>query len=141
MTDFVLSTDRDRLDREWVHATLSKHAYWAQGRSRETMDTAIDAAESHGIYDTHSGAQVGYARVVTDGVLFAWLCDVIVDPDRRGEGIGKMLVDAVTADLDARGVRRTLLMTADAHGLYAQYGFAVPDQPENTMVRWNIPGT
>ncbi|MDF2507778.1 MAG: acetyltransferase, partial [Microbacterium sp.] len=95
---------------------------------------AIDASRNYGVWDAN-GDQVAYARVVTDGVTFAWLCDVFVDEDARGEGIGKMLVEGVLADLLPLPVSRILLATSTAHGLYAQYGFAVPDDPKRYMVK------
>jgi GNAT superfamily N-acetyltransferase len=76
--------------------------------------------------------------VVTDRVTFAWLCDVFVDPDARGDGVGKLLVEGVLADLDALGVRRTLLATADAHGLYAHYGFEPLAEPGRWMGRGTV---
>lgn len=135
MSDYRVSTASDDLDRELIHQWLSELSYWAQGRSRHTQDAAIDASRNYGLYETATGRQVAYARVVTDGVTFAWLCDVFVDPDARGHGLGKLLIEGVTADLDTLGLRRTLLATADAHGLYAQYGFEPLVDPARWMAR------
>jgi GNAT superfamily N-acetyltransferase len=118
-----------------VHSWLSQDSYWAQGRSRETQDAAIDASRNYGVHDEETGEQVAYARVVTDGVTFAWLCDVFVPPEVRGRGVGKMLVAAVIEDLEPLGLKRALLSTADAHGLYAQYGFAPLADPSTMMAR------
>lgn len=132
-----VSTDVDRLDAELVHRWLSEDAYWALGRPRDVMDRAIAASLNFGAYA--DGRQVGYARVVTDGVLFAWLCDVYVDPAARGRGVGKALVAAVDAALTDFGVRRTLLATEDAHSLYAPFGFVpLPDQ-HRWLIRTAVP--
>ncbi|ALJ21481.1 GNAT family N-acetyltransferase [Microbacterium sp. No. 7] len=120
----VFAAGTDRLDRARVHRWLSEESYWAQGRPRDRQDAAIDASRNYGVYDEASGEQLGYARVVTDGVTFAWLCDVFVDAAARGRGIGKQLVEGVVADLEPLGLKRIALATGDAQGLYAQYGFA-----------------
>jgi len=135
VTSYVFSNATDRLDRELVHRWLSELSYWAKGRSREKQDAAIDASRNYGVYDEADGTQLAYARVVTDGATFAWLCDVFVSPEARGTGIGKLLMSGVVADLDALGLRRTLLATADAHGLYEQYGFTGLAEPQKYMVR------
>jgi GNAT superfamily N-acetyltransferase len=128
----TFSADSARIDRDLVHGWLSEQAYWALGRTRAAQDAAIDASRNYGVYG-EGGGQVAYARVVTDGQTFAWLCDVFVDPSVRGLGAGK-LVAGVLEDLDALGLPRTMLATADAHGLYAQYGFATAD-PARFMIR------
>ncbi|WP_406245302.1 GNAT family N-acetyltransferase [Microbacterium sp. M] len=132
---FTFAQDDARIDRIRVHAWLSEQSYWAAGRPRPTQDAAIDASRNYGIWDEETGAQVAYARVVTDRVTFAWLCDVFVDDAVRGRGAGKMLVEGVVDDLRPFGITRILLATADAHGLYAQYGFENPDDPRRYMVR------
>ncbi|GAA1792747.1 GNAT family N-acetyltransferase [Agromyces lapidis] len=129
------STDPDRLDRELVHRWLSEHAYWALGRPRATQDAAIDGSMNFGVYDLDSGVQLAYARVVTDGVTFGWLCDVIVDPALRGERLGVSLVEFVLATLDPLGLKRVLLITGDAHGLYEKFGFAPIDRADDWMSR------
>ena len=132
--DVVISSDPDRLDRALVHSWLSEHSYWAKGRSRATQEAAIDASLNFGAYD-RDGAQLAYARVVTDGVTFAWLCDVIVDPARRGDGVGIALMQGIVAALDRLHLKRVLLITGDAHGLYERFGFAAVDRPEDWMAR------
>ncbi len=136
--EFRLSLVAENIDRDLVHHWLSDLSYWAKGRPAELQDAAIDASRNYSVHEVGSGRQVGYARVVTDGVTFAWLCDVFVAPDARGAGVGKLLVDGVLADLDALGVRRTLLATADAHGLYAQYGFEPLAEPARWMGRGTV---
>jgi len=136
MTDSLRFSNRiEDIDRALVHYWISELSYWAQGRSRQTQDTAIDGSRNYSVHDEVTGAQLGYARVVTDGATFAWLCDVIVAPHARGRGVGKRLISGITDDLEPLGLRRILLATADAHGLYAQYGFEPLAQPERWMVR------
>ncbi len=118
--DFLLSFDKDRLQLDRVEDFLSRQSYWAEGRPREVIETSIRNSVCLGIY--HQGEQVALARLVTDYATFAWLCDVFVDPDWRGHGLGKWLVEAVTRYADQVGIRRTLLATSDAHGLYQTYG-------------------
>ena len=132
---YFFSAEADRVDRARVHQWLSEQSYWAQGRSREKQEAAIEASRNYGVYDIETGEQVAYGRVVTDGATFAWLCDVFVATDARGQGIGKMLAAGVVADLEPLDLRRILLSTADAHGLYAQYGFTELSEPSRMMSR------
>ncbi len=132
---FTFSNDTARIDRDVVHRWLSEESYWAKGRSRTTQDAAIDASRNYSISD-EDGCQVAYARVVTDGVTFAWLCDVFVDETARGQGIGRMLVEGVLEDLrESSAVKRIMLATSTAAGLYAQYGFAPSADPKHYMVK------
>ncbi|MCH5673486.1 GNAT family N-acetyltransferase [Streptomyces gilvus] len=130
---YEISTDPDRLDVDRVHQWLSTDAYWAQGRPRDKQEQAIAGSLNFGVYDTISGAQVAYARVITDRATFAWLCDVYVDRSGRGKNIGTAMVGAVRDHLEAFGVRRVLLATADAHGVYAKLGFAPLTDPDRWM--------
>jgi GNAT superfamily N-acetyltransferase len=130
---YVASTLVNRLDRDWIWIILSTDAYWARWRTRADVESQIEGAwRVVGIYDSASGAQVGYARAVSDGVADAYLADVIVDPAHRGGGVGKLILNTMIDDGPGIDFRWTLF-TRDAHGLYAQYGFAMPD--ETTMVR------
>ncbi|MFD5913762.1 GNAT family N-acetyltransferase [Streptomyces massasporeus] len=130
---YEISTDPGRVDRERVHHWLSTDAYWALGRTREKQDRAIEASLNFGVHETVSGEQVAYARVITDRATFAWLCDVYVDPSVRGKGVGSALVAAVRDEMRRYGVRRVLLATHDAHGVYAKLGFAQLERPEHWM--------
>ncbi|MBB4716410.1 GNAT superfamily N-acetyltransferase [Streptomyces luteogriseus] len=130
---YEISTDPGRVDRERVHHWLSTDAYWALGRSREKQDRAIEGSLNFGVHETVSGEQVAYARVITDRATFAWLCDVYVDPSVRGQGVGSALVAAVRDEMRQYGVRRVLLATHDAHGVYAKLGFAPLERPEHWM--------
>ncbi|WP_371672661.1 GNAT family N-acetyltransferase [Streptomyces sp. NBC_00289] len=130
---YEISTDPDRVDAEWVHRRLSTDAYWAIGRSREKQDLAIAGSLNFGVYASLSGDQVAYARIITDRATFAWLCDVYVDPAVRGEGIGTALVEFVREHLRPYGLRRILLATHDAHGVYEKAGFAALVKPDQWM--------
>lgn len=129
---YEFSADPARIDATRVHELVSRYTYWAKDRPREVMDAALAGSRPYGVYRRDTGEQVAFARVVTDGATFAWLADVIVDPDLRGRGIGKLLVAGVIADLEPLGLRRTLLATADAHGLYEQFGW----QPVTDEYKW-----
>jgi GNAT superfamily N-acetyltransferase len=132
---YFFAADAGLVDRPAVHEWLSERAYWAKGRPRAVQDAAIDASRNYGIYVEGSGAQVAYARVVTDGATFAWLCDVFVHESVRGQGLGKRLMAGVVADLEPLGLSRILLATHDAHELYAQFGFAALEEPARWMAR------
>ncbi|MCX4999320.1 GNAT family N-acetyltransferase [Streptomyces longwoodensis] len=130
---YEISTDPARLDAERVHHWLSTDAYWAIRRDRDKQDRAIAGSLNYGVYDTASGEQVAYARVVTDRATFAWLCDVYVDRSVRGKGIGTALVTAIRDEMVPLGLRRMLLATHDAHGVYRKVGFAPLEVPERWM--------
>ena len=132
--DFLISTDKSRLQIDRIEAFLSKQSYWGQGRTRKVVETMIRNSVCLGIY--HSGVQVAFARLVTDKATFAWLCDVIVDEEIRGGGLGKWLVETVCRIVDGFGIQQTLLATRDAQELYARYGdFNVLSAPEKWMER------
>jgi GNAT superfamily N-acetyltransferase len=130
---YEISTDPDRLDVDRVHRWLSTDAYWAMNRPREKQEQAIAASLNFGVYDTVSGEQVAYARIITDRATFAWLCDVYVDRSVRGKNIGTAMVGAVREHLEPYGLRRILLATRDAHGVYAKFGFEPLAQPDIWM--------
>jgi GNAT superfamily N-acetyltransferase len=121
--DYTISTDRRRLDLDVIHGFLAR-SYWAAGRSRERVALALEHSLPFGLY--HREAQVGFARVVTDHVVIAFLADVFVLEEHRGDGLGAWLVEVVTGLSELRSVRRWLLGTRDAHGLYQRFGFRAP---------------
>ncbi|QBR94411.1 GNAT family N-acetyltransferase [Nocardioides euryhalodurans] len=121
------------MDLDRIHGWLSTDAYWALGRSRETVETAARGSVNLGAF-TGDGSQVAYARVVTDHATFAWLCDVYVDRGHRGRGLGRRLAEAVVARLRPLGLGRVLLATQDAHEVYARVGFVPVTDPERLMV-------
>lgn len=127
MTDeFTLSWDSARLQFDRIHAALAA-SYWSPRIRREIVETAAANSLCLGAYEAATGEQVGYARVITDRASFAYICDVIVFDGRRGRGIGKAMVEAILSHPDLQTVRRFMLATKDAHGLYAQFGFGGVD--------------
>ncbi|WP_329212837.1 GNAT family N-acetyltransferase [Streptomyces sp. NBC_00683] len=130
---YEISSDPSRLDPARIHHWLSTDAYWALGRSREQQDRAIAGSLNFGAYDVTSGEQAAFARVVTDHASFAWICDVYVDRGARGHGIGTRLVTEIRDRLAPTGVRRFLLATDDAHGVYAKVGFTPLEVPGKWM--------
>ncbi len=129
---YVLTGDRSRLSLETVTRWLLDEAYWTAGRSE--ADVARSFAESHpyGVLDA-TGATVACARMITDGVTFGWICDVFVDAGHRGRGLGTWMVEGVVDHWAARGVRRMMLGTRDAHEVYARVGFTPLAHPERMM--------
>ncbi|WP_329624447.1 GNAT family N-acetyltransferase [Streptomyces sp. NBC_01255] len=130
---YEISADPARIDAARVHHWLSSDAYWALGRPREKQDAAIAGSLNFGAYHGETGAMAAYARIVTDYATFAWLCDVYVDPGARGTGLGTALVAAVRDHLAPHGLRRILLATADAHGVYEKVGFTPLQNPDKWM--------
>jgi GNAT superfamily N-acetyltransferase len=126
--DYEFDDDRTRIDREVVWAFLSQDAYWGRWRGRDDVERQIDSSwRVVGAYATATGAMVGFARAVSDGVALAYLADVFVLPEHRGHGVGNALVAAMIEDGPGASFR-WMLHTADAHGLYAKFGFAAPDR-------------
>ena len=131
--EFTVTTDLARIDLDTVHRWLSRDAFWALGRSRETVQAAAEGSMNFGAFDSR-GSLCAYARVVTDSATFAWLCDVYVDPGRRGLSIGRLLAGAVVDALVPMNLKRVMLSTLDAHGLYEQVGFVAFPDPEKLMI-------
>ncbi|GGM32818.1 N-acetyltransferase [Micromonospora sonchi] len=129
---YTISIDPDLLDLDLVHHWLATDAYWALGRDRETVRTAFAGSIGFGVYRPVDGRQVAVARVITDRATFGYLCDVYVDRAERGRGLGTWLAGTVRDHLAALGVRRLLLATVDAHGVYAKVGFG-PVRAEHWM--------
>jgi len=131
---YEISTDPGRLQLDAIHAYLTR-SYWSPGIPREVVARAIANSMCFGLYDVQgpTDTQVGFARVVTDKASFAYLADVYVLEEHRRQGLSKRLVEAVLGHPELQGMRRFLLATRDAHGLYAQFGFNAPAKPENFM--------
>jgi len=129
---FTISTDPSRLDMNIVYDFLSQ-SYWAKTRPREHTDAAFANSLVFGLYDENR--QIGMGRVITDFSIVAYLCDVFIHENYRGLGLGKWLVQSILEHPDLRHVRRWLLATDDAHGLYQQFGFEQLTQVEKWMQR------
>jgi len=129
---FTISTDSSRLDMNAVYDFLSR-SYWAKTRPRERTDKAFANSLVFGLYE--NGKQIGMGRVVTDSAIVAYLCDVFIHEDFRGHGLGKWLVQSMLEHPDLKHIRRWLLATDDAHGLYQQFGFGPLTEVEKWMQR------
>ncbi len=132
--NFTISTDPTRLDLDSI-ANLLARAYWAKRRTREAIARSIQHSLVFGLYD--GKRQIGLARVVSDYTTFAWLCDVFIHEDYRGQGLGKWLIETVMSHPDLQGLRRWSLITRDAHGLYRQFGWKSLSQPDTCMEIFN----
>ncbi|WP_400192484.1 GNAT family N-acetyltransferase [Hymenobacter sp. B81] len=130
---FSISPDPARLDVGLIHDYLGRHSYWAPGISRELVERSIRHSLCFGVYDEATGAQVGFARVVSDQATFAYLCDVFVLEAYRGRGLSKQLMQYIIDYPALQGLRRWLLATRDAHSLYAQFGFTPLAAPPRFM--------
>src|SRR4030095_918311 len=119
--EYLISTDRDRLDLAFIHDFLSNDSYWARGRDFELVKRSISNSLDFGLYKGNQ--QIGFARVVTDYATFAWLADVFVLDEHQGQGLGKWLVEVIVSHPNLQGFRRWLLATRDAHELYRRFGF------------------
>jgi GNAT superfamily N-acetyltransferase len=132
---YLLSTDPARIDIDAAHRYLSESSYWARGRPFDVQAAAIaNSLLVVGAYDD-GGAQVGFARMVTDLATFAWLSDVYVLEEHRGGGLGTAMVQLIVEHPGLSGVGLQFLGTADAHGLYARFGYAPVADPARWMVR------
>ena len=120
---YVISTDPDRLQLDVIHGYLTE-SYWAKGIPRTLVERSIQHSLCFGLYK--ASEQVGFARAVTDLATFAYLADVFVVETHRGKGLSKWLMETIVAHPDLRDLRRWHLVTRDAHGLYARFGFAEP---------------
>src|SRR5688500_7772180 len=119
--DYLISTDPTRLNIALIHNFISNQSYWGQGRKIETVQRALNNSLNFGIYKDDE--QVGFARVVTDYCTFAWLADVFVIDSHRGMGLSKWLMEVIISHPQLMNMRRWVLATKDAHGLYSQFGF------------------
>lgn len=129
--EFEISSDKTRLDVEMIHRFLSEESYWANQRPLEKTRIAIENSICFGIYS--GDRQVGFARVVSDQATFAYVGDVFILDEFRGRGLSKILMRAMLEHPDLQGLRRWVLATKDAHGLYQQFGFMTMKFPERWM--------
>lgn len=134
---FLISTDRAKLDVDSIHAFLSRSFWDSQGISRETVERAIRSSLCFGVYDGQQ--QIGFARVVTDGATFAYLCDDYILESYRGRGLGKWLMECILSHPDLQGLHRWVVVTRDAR-LYQKVGFAPLKEPETYLEIVNLEG-
>ena len=127
---YSISTDKERLDVPYIHSFLAG-SYWAANIPLATVEKSIAGALCFGVYE--GDKQVGFARVITDQATFAYLADVFIDEARRGRGLSKWLMQTILAHPGLQGLRRFMLATHDAHGLYAQFGFTAATNTDRLM--------
>jgi GNAT superfamily N-acetyltransferase len=130
--DYLLSTDRERVQVQAVHAYLAR-SYWSAGIPIDVVEKGVRNSLCFGIY--HGGAQVGFARIISDLATFAYLADVYVLEEHRGAGLAVWLMDFITRHPDLQGLRRWMLATRDAHGLYRKFGWTDLTSPQRWMQR------
>lgn len=128
---YEVSTDTNRLDIDLIYNFLSNDSYWAKNIPRDVVERSIANSIPFGAY--LGAQQVGFARVVTDRAVFAYVGDVFVLPEHRGHGVSKLIMDAIRAHPELQGLRRWHLLTRDAHNLYRQYGFRDLENPARHM--------
>ena len=134
MQGIKITSDPTDLDIDLVYAFVSQ-SYWAKNIPLHTLKKSIENSVVFGAYND-TGDQIGFARVITDKATFAYLGDVFVVESHRGKGISKLIMQAVSSHPDLQGLRRFMLATSDAHGLYSQFGFKPVDNPEILMQIW-----
>lgn len=134
---FLISTDRAKLDLDSIHAFLSRSFWDSEGISRETVERAIRSSLCFGVYDGQQ--QIGFARVVTDGATFAYLCDDYILESYRGRGLGKWLMESILSHPELQGLHRWVVVTRDAR-LYQKVGFAPLKEPETYLEIVNLEG-
>ena len=130
---FTVSTDRSRLQIEVIQAFLADESYWARARSLEQTQTAIENSICFGLY--YDDRQIGFARVISDQATFAYIGDVFVVEEFRGRGLSKWLMEVIVSHPDLQNLRRWVLATRDAHGLYAKFDFGPLKVPDRWMER------
>ena len=128
--DYTITTDKQKIDIAYVHDFLTQ-SYWAKNIPLSVVQQSIKGSLCFAIW--HQQKQVGFARVITDEATFAYLADVFIDEHYRGRGLSKWLVQVILEYPSLQGLRRFLLATRDAHGLYSQYGFELLTHPERWM--------
>jgi len=131
---YILSTEKTRIQLDVVHHFLDQESYWARDIALDVLKTAIQHSLCLGVY-LPDGSQVAFGRLITDYATFGYLADIFVLPEHRGKAIAKEMMKYFCDIADQCGLRRLLLTTRDAHGLYGQYGFIALPHPESMMSR------
>ena len=135
---FYISTDKSKLDLDIIEGYLANHSYWAKGRSRNTIEKSIRNSLCFAVY-TAEDKQVGFARVVSDFAVFAFILDVFILDEYQRQGLGKLLMQGIIDHPELQGLQRWGLGTLDAHGLYEKFGFRIAAHPERMMEIINPP--
>jgi GNAT superfamily N-acetyltransferase len=136
--EYSITTERNKMDIDFIHSFLTR-SYWAEGITKEIVARSVNGSLCFGIFRNNPAAlaspdeQVGFARMVTDEATFAYLADVFIIESHRGKGLSKWLMEIILAHPGLQGLRRIMLATRDAHGLYARSGFTVLSNPERWM--------
>jgi len=125
-----ISTDKQKLNIDFIHQFLTR-SYWAKGRTKDEVRTSIEHCLNFGVYINTT--QIGFARILTDYVVFAYVMDVFIIEEHRGNGYAKQLMKAVTECPDLQNIKRWMLATSDAHNLYKQFGFDTIPDPSKIM--------
>jgi len=129
--DYTITTDKNKMDIIAIHDFLSNHSGWSNNIPIEKVQTSIDNSLNFGLF--HQGNQIGFARVISDYATIAYLGDIYVLDNFRGQGLSKKLMDAVMSHPNLQGLRRWILLTSTADWLYEKYGFAKLPKPEIYM--------
>lgn len=132
--NLIISDDDSKLNIDVICGFLSR-AYWADKRPRDVIEKSIQHSLNFGVYDDNK--QIGFARVVTDRAVFAYLCDVFIDENYRGHALGKWMMECIMSHPELQNLKRWCLLTKDAHGLYKQFGFTELENPARWMEIFN----
>lgn len=136
MDDFYISSDKTKFDLVFIHDYLSNHAYWSKGRSMEAVKKSVAHSLCFGLF-TSKDKQIGFARIATDYIVFAWMMDAFIDEGYRGKGLGKYLINTIVSHPELQNVNGIGLRTNDAHELYRKFGFESITNPETWMYKKN----
>lgn len=138
MTGYTISNDKDKLDLLVIHDFLSNRSYWAKNRSYETVVRSVENSLCFGMYN-ESDTMIGFARVVSDCAVFAYIMDVFILEEYRNKGLGKKLMDGIMKHPDLQGLQRIMLATKDAHEMYRKFGFKMTESADKLMEIVNKP--
>lgn len=129
--DFYISTDKSKMDIETIHQYLSEESYWAKGIPKEIVEKSIANSFCFGVF--YNDKQVGFAKVITDFTTIAYLGDLFILDEFRGLGLSKLLMENIMTHPELQGLRRWILLTADAHELYKKFGWNNIKEPAKWM--------
>ena len=127
---FTITTEKEKFDVEFIHSFLTR-SYWAEGISKDVIKRSIDGALCFGLFENDK--QIGFARMITDKATFAYLADVFIIEEYRGRGLSKWLMEVIMSHPSVQGLRRMMLATKDAHGLYQKFGFTALNNTDRWM--------